>query len=98
MLNLVSSEQQIRFGSDKLNSLPLYCQECEVRFMCNGGCPKNRIRKTPDGEEGLNFLCEGYKTFFQHIDGPMKMMTHLLQHGRAPAEVMLLLNKGYQKG
>jgi uncharacterized protein len=46
--------------------LPRYCQACEVRAMCSGGCPKNRFLQTPDGEAGLNYLCEGYKRFFTH--------------------------------
>ena len=44
--------------------MPAYCRACEVRDMCNGGCPKNRFLQTPDGEAGLNYLCAGYKRFF----------------------------------
>lgn len=88
LMDLVASDEQSQFGSAKRDRLPRYCQECEVRFICNGGCPKNRIRRTPDGEEGLNFLCQGYKTFFNHIDEPMKVMVQLLRTGRPPADVM----------
>jgi len=90
MLDMVSSPQQTRFGLDKRDTLPKYCQECDVRFVCNGGCPKNRIRRTPDGEEGLNYLCAGYKAFFNHIDEPMKIMARLLKMRRPPAEIMLM--------
>ena len=73
------------------DSLPRYCRECEVRFACHGECPKNRFIDTPDGEPGLNYLCAGYKAFFHHVDKPMRIMAELLQHDRAPAEVMLVL-------
>ncbi len=88
MIDLVSSHRQYQFGMEKDTSLPAYCQDCEVRFACNGGCPKNRIKNTPDGEPGLNILCEGYRAFFNHIDGPMKRMVDLLRNNRAPAEIM----------
>jgi len=57
---------QKAFGDKKSNSLPQYCIQCEVRAMCNGECPKNRFITSPDGEPGLNYLCEGYKYFFNH--------------------------------
>jgi len=63
---LLDSDKQKTFGQEKLDKLPNYCISCEFRKMCNGGCPKNRIMHTPDGEAGLNYLCDGYKLFFSH--------------------------------
>jgi uncharacterized protein len=91
LVELVGSEQQRRFGLAKRDALPRVCRECEVRFVCHGGCPKNRVARTPDGEPGLNYLCEGYRAFFAHVDRPMQMMRAELQAGRAPANVMLAL-------
>jgi len=90
MIELIASEQQQQFGQAKFDTLPKYCLECEVRFACNGGCPKNRFIETPDREEGLNYLCPGYKAFFTHIDKPMRMMADLLRQGRYADEVMSL--------
>lgn len=88
LVELVGLEQQRQFGRAKLDTLPRYCQTCEVRFVCNGGCPKNRIHTTPHGEPGLNYLCRGYKRFFKHIDPPMKFMAAELKAGRPPAGIM----------
>lgn len=66
LIKLLESPKQREFGLAKLDSLPRYCRECEVRPMCHGECPKNRFLLTPDGEEGLNYLCTGYKRFFNH--------------------------------
>ncbi|KPK82688.1 MAG: hypothetical protein AMS27_14305 [Bacteroides sp. SM23_62_1] len=66
LTEFLDSKEQKTFGQAKLNTLPRYCLECEVRDMCNGECPKNRFIKTPDGESGLNYLCVGYKKFFMH--------------------------------
>src|SRR5690606_17685781 len=67
------------------------CHECEVRFVCNGGCPKDRFIETPDGEPGLNYLCAGYRVFFNHVNRPMQMMAAELAQRRAPANVMFTL-------
>lgn len=87
LLELVDSSQQRRFGQAKLTTLPDYCRRCEVRFACNGGCPKDRFITTPDGEPGLHYLCAGYKAFFTHIDEPMKLMASLVRSGRDAVEV-----------
>lgn len=88
LTELVGSVQQKQFGIDKRESLPRYCRECPVLFACNGGCPKDRIDYTPDGEPGLNHLCSGFKTFFTHVDEPMRIMAGLLRHHRPAAEIM----------
>jgi uncharacterized protein len=88
---MVESAQQRKFGTDKRDTLPDYCRRCEVRFACNGECPKHRFLHTPDGEPGLNYLCAAYKRFFTHIDPYMQTMARLAQSGRAPAEIMALL-------
>ena len=85
---LVDSEQQRRFGEAKESTLPRYCRECDVRFACNGECPKHRFLTTPDGEPGLNYLCAGYKMFFRHVDPYMRFMAGQLAAQRAPANVM----------
>lgn len=64
--DLLNNRKQLIFGQMKLNTLPGYCINCPVRDMCNGECPKNRFISTPDGEPGLNYLCDGYRYFFNH--------------------------------
>src|SRR5205085_11265646 len=82
------SPQQRAFGQYKFDSLPRYCRSCEVLFACYGECPRNRFAETPDGEPGLNYLCEGYKQFFTHIKEPMGVMADLLREGRCADEAM----------
>jgi len=88
---MTGSAQQEKFGRDKLDSLPRMCRQCDVRFACNGECPKHRFLKTPEGEAGLNYLCAGYKHFFHHIDPYMQFMAGELRAGRAPANIMRIL-------
>jgi uncharacterized protein len=93
MVEMLASDKQRAFGNAKRDTLPRYCRECEVRFACNGECPRNRFIDTPDGEPGLNYLCAGYKAFFHHIDRPMQIMAQLLRIDRPPAEVMRILKR-----
>jgi uncharacterized protein len=85
LAELAGSEQQRRFGLDKRDVLPRACRDCEVYFVCHGGCPKNRLVRD------INCLCEGYRAFFTHVDGAMRFMAAELQAQRAPANVMLYL-------
>ena len=87
LAELVASPPQVAFGEAKRDTLPRMCRECDVRFACHGGCPKDRFLTTPDGEPGLNVLCDGYLAFFHHVDGPMRAMADLLRAGDAPARL-----------
>jgi len=98
MIDLVSSDQQHKFGQDKYDTLPQYCRECEVLFACYGECPRNRFTHTPNGEPNLNYLCVGYKRFFKHINRPMNVMAQLLRTGHYADEVMKILSLEETRG
>jgi uncharacterized protein len=63
---LLNSRFQKKFGQEKFAGLPNYCRKCEYLKYCYGGCPKDRLIDTPEGEPGLNYLCGGYKVFYSH--------------------------------
>jgi uncharacterized protein len=88
MIDLIASPQQLKFGLDKRDTLPRLCRECDVRFACHGGCPKDRFTDDPYGDPGLNYQCPSFKAFFHHVDGPMRRMSELLRAGRAPSELV----------
>lgn len=85
---LLNLPEQIQFGNDKQDKLPKQCKECDFLFACNGECPKNRFMKTADGEDHLNYLCEGFQNFYHHIDNDMKFMVGELRANRAPSNIM----------
>lgn len=88
LVEMMYSPEQMAFGDMKQKSLPQQCRQCEWLFACNGECPKNRFARTLDGEPGLNYLCQGYRRFFQHVAPYMDFMKDELNAGRAPANVM----------
>jgi len=88
LAEMVEDAKQRDFGQKKWTSLPKYCRECEVLSMCNGGCPKDRIIKTPDGEEGLNYLCAGLKGFFTHSKPYFQKFAELVEAGEPIEKLM----------
>ena len=62
---LVYSEKQLNYGKLK-SQLPHKCLNCEVKFFCNGECPKNRFININNEEISLNYLCEAYRIFYTY--------------------------------
>jgi uncharacterized protein len=88
LVEMLESSAQREFGQTKRDALPRYCQECEVLSLCNGGCPKDRFIQTPDGEEGLNYLCAGLRRFFTHSRPHLLKMASLWQAGQPLEQLM----------
>lgn len=81
LAGFLDSDTQKNFGMLKSLQLPVYCRNCTVKDMCNGECPRNRFFKSPDGEEGLNYLCRGYKMFFTHCQPFVNAVRELWLNG-----------------
>ena len=52
--DMVMSPKQRTFGEDKMHRLPSKCRWCTYLKLCRGGCPKNRINRTPGGEKEID--------------------------------------------
>ena len=92
--DLAYSPRQQTFRQLKSASLPTFCKHCHYLFACHGECPKNRLIRTPDGEAGLNFLCEGYRRFFAHVAPYMDFMAEEWLSDGSPALVMEAIEDG----
>ena len=88
LIEMMTSEKQRKFGRMKQEGLPGQCLSCRWLNLCNGECPKNRFAKTSTGEAGLNYLCEGYRMFFEHTAPFFELMKAELEAERAPANIM----------
>lgn len=91
LVEMMYSPKQREFGRAKQTALPRQCRECRWLFACNGECPKNRFARTADGEKGLNFLCNGYRRFFEHVAPYMDWMKRELMANRPPAGIVDVL-------
>ena len=85
---MMYSDQQNKFAKMKKQMLPQQCKECKFLFACHGECPKNRFLNDKYGNYGLNYLCKGYRQFFEHVESYMNFMKRELENHRAPANVM----------
>lgn len=90
--------RQLAFGAAKRGSLPAQCRQCNYTMICNGECPKNRFAITSEGEPGLNYLCEGYRMYFDHVAPYMNYMAQQLNAGQPPANVMRHLDEIGKEG
>ncbi len=68
---LMHSDKQHAFGRAKRDTLTRQCRECRFLFACHGECPKNRFVKDRYGNPNHNYLCEGYRMFFEHTEQQM---------------------------
>lgn len=87
LIEMMASDRQLEFGARKQAGLPRQCKECRWMFACHGECPRNRFAVSSEGEPGLNYLCEGYRAFFEHAAPYMDFMKAELEAGRPPANV-----------
>jgi uncharacterized protein len=90
---MVNSEKQRDWGSQKEKNLPGECQWCEVFSMCRGGCPKHRFVGNENGTTGSNYLCAGYKKFYRHIKKYINAFGHLLEHELPCENIMQAIDR-----
>lgn len=88
LVEMLYGEQQRQFSCLKHATLPKQCKECEWEFACHGECPKNRFVNDRYGNLGLNYLCSGYRHFYEHVASYMDFMKKEFMNQRPPANVM----------
>ncbi|AOZ72119.1 anaerobic sulfatase maturase [Boudabousia tangfeifanii] len=86
--DLAATPTMREFSKKKTIQLTHQCQRCPVLRFCHGGCPKDRFVPSIDGEDGQNYLCPGYYSFYQHIRPDLIAMARLLRSNQAPALIM----------
>ena len=89
LTGLMYSDRQRNFGKLKTGTLTRQCRECRFLFACHGECPKNRFVRDVYGNPGHNYLCAGYRKFFEHVAADMDFMKAELDAQRPPSNIML---------
>jgi uncharacterized protein len=94
LADLVDAPQQRAFGQAKRATLTAQCRRCPELAFCHGGCPKDRVGVSVDGEAGHPHLCAGYLAFFGRTRPAMQWMAAAYRAGRPPADVMGAVRSG----
>ena len=84
--DIMASKACKTFGEAKQPQAP-ECGSCRVKFLCHGGCPKDRIALSSRGLSELNYFCSSYKSFFMYSEPYMLMMKSLHENGYRPADI-----------
>ena len=72
---ILAKPEMAAFVARKL-SLPPQCEACEWRWVCRGGCPRNRL----DGIDGgpPEYFCESHRRFFSYADERLRSLKERL--------------------
>ena len=88
LADLAYCDRQFEFGVAKRSLLPRECRHCKFYNLCHGECPKHRFIADNTGEYGKNYLCEGYRMFYEHTESAMKQMKDLILAGKPASDIM----------
>ena len=88
LADLAYCDRQFEFGVAKRALLPRECRHCKFYNLCHGECPKHRFITDNTGEYGKNYLCDGYRLFYEHTEGAMTQMKDLILAGKPAADIM----------
>lgn len=80
LADIVYSARQSSFAHLK-TMLPKTCLQCPYLRLCNGECPKNRFLNHS------NYLCAGYKRFFEHSLPYFLQMKSDIDAGGSPQSI-----------
>ena len=88
LADLAYCDRQFEFGVAKRALLPRECRHCKFYNLCHGECPKHRFINDNTGEYGKNYLCDGYRMFYEHTERAMQCMKQLILEGKPASEIM----------
>ncbi len=89
LAEMAEDPRMTAFGLAKRDALPGVCRSCDVLAMCNGGCPKDRTERAPDGAAGLNSLCPAYRIFFNHCRPALTRLAAHMKSGKPLREFVV---------